>query len=248
MNRNSKRLTIVALLILIFGLSIGFASFSNNLTISARGTVKPQTIDFKVMFTKYDGSKCTTTPITSIQGTPISSGYTIKPQTAIIENGTVIKNMGVQFNSPGQAVTYKACVYNAGSNTAYLTAVNIGSANCSPVGTTSTVNYISCNASSLTVTIGGERFPKSLSDTTVNHTLKPKESQLVEIKLEYGSNADGSEMDVSFSSTSLVYESTPGSTSPGGGGTDPGGGSTDPGGGDTDPGGTDPGGTGPGTT
>ena len=49
-DRSAKIIAIVALCIAIVGLSIGFAAFSSNLTISSSANVKPDPSSFDVNF------------------------------------------------------------------------------------------------------------------------------------------------------------------------------------------------------
>ncbi len=48
--RQTKVITIVALVVAVFGISLGFAAFSNILTISSSATVKPDALSFSVRF------------------------------------------------------------------------------------------------------------------------------------------------------------------------------------------------------
>ena len=49
-DRSAKIIAIVALCVAVVGLSIGFAAFSNNLTIKSNATVTPNQNDFDVNF------------------------------------------------------------------------------------------------------------------------------------------------------------------------------------------------------
>ena len=55
-NRRSKRLTMAALITGIVELSIGFAAFSNTLTLSSSAAVTPDQSNFRVVFTKTSGT------------------------------------------------------------------------------------------------------------------------------------------------------------------------------------------------
>ena len=57
--KNRQGITIAALIIAIVGLSIGFAAFSNTLTISSSATVNPCDENFIVQFSKYSDSDAT---------------------------------------------------------------------------------------------------------------------------------------------------------------------------------------------
>ena len=48
-NKQSKLVAILALCVSVVGLTLGFAAFSNTLTISSSATVKPDQKDFKIV-------------------------------------------------------------------------------------------------------------------------------------------------------------------------------------------------------
>ena len=50
--RNNKGITIAALIVAIIGLSIGFAAFSNTLTVRSTASVTPGSENFVVKFSK----------------------------------------------------------------------------------------------------------------------------------------------------------------------------------------------------
>ena len=49
-NRRNQRMTIIALVVGIFAISIGFAAFSNTLSISTTADVHPDSSNFRVVF------------------------------------------------------------------------------------------------------------------------------------------------------------------------------------------------------
>ena len=53
--KNRQGLTIAVLIVAIVGLSIGFAAFSNTLTISSSASVNPSDENFIVQFSKIPG-------------------------------------------------------------------------------------------------------------------------------------------------------------------------------------------------
>ena len=98
MNKNTKIVAIVAILIAVVGLAVGFAAFSSSLTISSSATVTPSADTFKVVFGE--------------EGTvPTSGPY------------TVIKDASYDFTAPGQTKSTRYYIYNIGEYTAYLNSV-----------------------------------------------------------------------------------------------------------------------------
>jgi hypothetical protein len=80
MERNSKVIAIVALCIGVVGLSLGFAAFSNTLTISSSATVAPDASTFNVDFSAVDNDVDVTTPVSVTNVSNLAVG------TAVIDN------------------------------------------------------------------------------------------------------------------------------------------------------------------
>ena len=116
--KNRQGLTIAALIIAIVGLSIGFAAFSNTLTISSSASVNPSDENFIVQFSKYSDSDATG-ELNPITPTALTSDYG--------ENGLIpdsnkkkLQDLHATFTAPGQSVTYELYVRNTGAYVAYL--------------------------------------------------------------------------------------------------------------------------------
>ena len=115
--RQIKILSIVALVVAIAGMTLGFAAFSTTLSISSSATVTPNSEDFKVVLSSN-----------SNYGDPIHN--VIEPSivgdasaNAIIINNvgnTFTTNINVNFESPGSSVLYTMFVHNVGKYDAYF--------------------------------------------------------------------------------------------------------------------------------
>ena len=115
--RQIKILSIVALVVAIAGMTLGFAAFSTTLSISSSATVTPNSEDFKVVLSSN-----------SNYGDPINN--VIEPSivgdasaSAIIINNvgnTFTTNINVNFESPGSSVLYTMFVHNVGKYDAYF--------------------------------------------------------------------------------------------------------------------------------
>ena len=152
--RNNKQLmTIAILLVAVVGLSIGFAAFSNILTISSSATVTPNASTFNVDFSSSASS------VVANNITPTVVGAT--GTAATIDNTTnpTIKNLNATFTAPGQSVKYTFYAYNAGEYEAFLTNINYFNATsadthkvCTPAtGTTEALVTLACEDISVTV-------------------------------------------------------------------------------------------------
>lgn len=125
-DKRSRIVAILALFVSIVGLTLGFAAFSNTLTISSSATVSPDSSDFNInaygienwttdyptydMFTsnsiskpRLEGSKSATTAKISDNGKAIT-----------------ISDLSVEMVEPNNDVIYSFLIKNEGEYTAYL--------------------------------------------------------------------------------------------------------------------------------
>lgn len=125
--RGGKTIAIVALLIGVVGLTIGFAAFSNTLTIRSSAEYTPDDSIFNVDFSSTTGSVVdgNLAPTTL---TPATNGPT--GATATIDNSSdpVITGIKATFTEPGQSVVYEFYTRNAGQMKAFLRSVTFGNA------------------------------------------------------------------------------------------------------------------------
>ena len=186
-HRQVKMLSIIALVIAIVGMSLGFAAFSTTLSISSSASVNPSGEDFKVVF-----SSSSTGAETSIIY-PTSGEELATPAKV---NGLSLSDIHVSFSKPGDYVLYSAYIYNAGKYDAYITDINFGNKTCvAESGTTESLMQKACDDIYIMLAgIGGEYF---VSETTVYKNLKiePGKSMWVEFGVHYPEDsnvADGS--------------------------------------------------------
>ena len=112
--KNKKGITIAALIIAIVGLSIGFAAFSNTLTISSSASVNPDTTSMNVVFSS-SSSSAETALIQSTKNINDVANFTSTNATITGADYRTLNNVSAAFTAPGQNVTYNLYVYNAGS-------------------------------------------------------------------------------------------------------------------------------------
>lgn len=121
--RNNKVLAIVALCVAIFGLTIGFAAFSNTLTISSSATVSPNKTAFNVDFSTSDQNVATSAIVPSTTNGATGTNASIDNS----NENPVIGNVSANFSEPGQSVTYDFFIYNSGEYDAFLNSAIFGS-------------------------------------------------------------------------------------------------------------------------
>ena len=202
-NRKQKLLMIIALVVGIASLSVGFAAFSVSLNISSSASVTPNSDTFSVKFSTSQNS------LVVGAVTPSSKTTGITTTDGVIDNGTnpTIKNLSATFTSPGQYVEYTIYARNEGEYTAYLNNINfLGDKTCTgETGTTTSLVTSACESINISATIGNTTY----TETTPieGHTLAKGVGEQIKIRLEYSSSGtavDGA-FSIEFPNVALVY-------------------------------------------
>ena len=226
--KNSKILAIVALCVAIFGLAIGFAAFSNTLTISSSATVSPDSSSFNVDFSTSDSSVVTSAITPTTTGGATGSNATINNGDS--SNDPVLENITADFSEPGQTVQYDFFAYNSGEYDAYLNSVVFGAVG--GTGSKSKVCSIdpadvslgkatasesslasACSAISIKVVVGDGENAREFTASEANVsgiTLAKQSATKVSVILTYaadGARADGN-FKVDFGDIALTFGST----------------------------------------
>ena len=212
-NRGSRVIAIIALIVAVLGLTIGFAAFSSTLNISSSANVKPNAETFKVLFS----SSNTSLETEKITGkTTATSGVTVG-EASIVNTGTTptISGLTAGFTEPGTSVTYEFYVHNAGEYEAYLKSINYANVNgknnpkvCTAVDTENTTSSLvskACEDITLTVKVGEQTVTGT--ETNMNQLLIRKNFTPVTVTINYadnGNRADG-DFNVEFGDISFTY-------------------------------------------
>lgn len=204
-NRKQKLLIIVALIVGIASLSVGFAAFSTTLNISSSASVTPSSDTFKVKFSTSKDS------LIVDKVAPSSKTSGIATRNGVIDNSTnpTIKGLYATFTSPGQYVEYTFYARNEGEYTAYLNSIIfLGDKTCNGEDDASAELVSSaCESIIITATIGDTTY----TETTPieGHILSKGEGEQIKIRLEYlstGTAVDGMFV-IKFPNVSLIYSS-----------------------------------------
>ena len=200
--RQTKVITIVALVVAVFGISLGFAAFSNILTISSSATVKPDASSFSVLFSSSSTSQLTD-PVTAT-GTNNATG-----EDATISD-TTISGLKANFTAPGQSVTYTFYAHNVGSYIAYLRSINFNDGkSCAATSSDTTASLVTaaCDDISLSVTVGS--LSATANTEVSNHSLAIDAYEQVVVTITYASDGDRADgpFDVTFGDVELEYSS-----------------------------------------
>ena len=191
-DRSTKVIAIVALCVAVFGLSVGFAAFSNDLTITSEATVKPNASDFDVNFSSSNTSETDG----DVTATPSNESVTAEPATISNATAPTISGIEVQFTEPGQSATYSFFAHNAGKYKAFLNNVSFKKATDAATniacvaaeGTNAAMVASACDGISIKVKVGTTTFEGS-TPTITSHELTIDQYEPVEVTIEYASGA-----------------------------------------------------------
>ena len=136
--RKDKKLrlaAIIALTISVVGLTLGFAAFSNTLTISSSATVSPNSSDFDINVYGFTGSQGDwyydlELYTSNVMGKPVLYfGNEIATDAKISDNGKAItiSDLSVQLKEPMDGASYYFLIKNEGQYDAYLDLTKIQS-------------------------------------------------------------------------------------------------------------------------
>ena len=237
-DRSTKIIAVVALMIAVIGLSVGFASFSSNLTIETQAHVAPED-NMHVIFSNINGAPTETTVTgtmnaamqtakTTLEDAGVTGDSLPSAATASIDNtnkkAPKITNLKGTFTAPGQSVEYKFFVYNEMNYAAYLTGITFDTSkyNCElGTGTDSTSGNAACKSIKVTVEVDGAtatvvgdgsvtktEWPTTTGDTK---TLAATSGKEVTVTIEYpatGSTQTNGDLTVRLPDVILAYSST----------------------------------------
>ena len=212
-NRKIQIIAIVALVIGIVGLSIGFAAFSSVLNIQTSANVKPDSSTLNVDFSTAEDKM----EIAEI--IPTATPNSLVTTNGVIDNSgdPTISKLSATFTEPGQSVVYKFYAYNAGELNAYLKSIvfsNVADQNSTKIctagqGTTDALVQKACDKISVKVKVGNELETTTGKASITGHTLSKGNGELVTVTLEYEAGADRADGDftVAFGNITLNYSS-----------------------------------------
>ena len=212
--RNIKILSIIALVLAIVGMSLGFAAFSATLNISSSANVTPNSSNFYLGF--YPSN------IPSLDdGTisPSTTGGATGNNITVDAGSTTITGLKANFTEPGQTIAYSFYVGNESEYDSYLRAINFLNVSgqsknkvCTPgTGTTASLVDATCEAITMTVEVNGTTANSTTTSISGNSLIKGAFVP-VNVTISYaenGARADGP-FTVEFGGISLEYSTVDG--------------------------------------
>jgi len=213
--RSFKIVSVIALVIGVIGLTLGFAAFTSTLTIRSGAEVKPAGTTFNVDFSSTSGS----VEANGIEPT-VSSPNVVATNATIDNTGDpTISGLDVTFTEPGQSATYEFHAYNGGEYPAYLNNIiyeNVANGTspkvCTPKpGTTESLVTSACSDIIVSVKVGNEPAATGSVSKIANHSVAKGSSEDIIITISYVKKdtqvlADG-DFTVSFGNIVLDYSS-----------------------------------------
>ena len=205
-SRKNKKIVLIVLVLIVVGLSIGFAAFGSQLTINSSASVTMDGSTFKVGFSDSQTGLTGTSTTSTVVGTGVTA---VDGQFA--NNNLTISGLAASFTGPGQSVTWKTYAYNDGQFDAFLKSVTVGKITCvadSESGTTQAYVDEAAKGISIKVSVGGDKYSATKTNIT-NSKLEIGKAEEVLITLEYADGsaiADG-DFDVQIEPIQLNYSS-----------------------------------------
>lgn len=222
--RQIKIMSIVALVLAICALTLGYAAFSTTLNISSSATVSPNSSDFKVSFVPSED-----------RGTvdSIDCDATNKANcTAARISGTSLTGVTASFTEPDELVYYQVDIYNNGKYDAYLNSIDFGTKTCiAGDNTTDSLVQAACNSIIRQVGVGEVLYDESAyidsyiipvgEKVTVSYIIKydmngtradgPFDVEFGELKFNFSTVDSASEL-ISFTLDGVSYQAEEGMT------------------------------------
>ena len=209
--RTTKVIAIVALLIAVAGLTIGFAAMSSTLIIKSSAEVKANENDFDVELSTKETEIGTDNVTKTVTG-----GATAEDAIMIssLHNST-IENIKATFTSPGQSVKYSFYSYNKGKIKAYLNSITFNNNPfkiCIPgQNTNQELVNAACENITLTLEVGKDSSKITTTESVENingHALDISTGEPIIVTISYTGDkvADG-DFSVSFNDIDLNYDS-----------------------------------------
>lgn len=215
-DRSSKIIAIIALVVAVAGVSLGFAAFSQNLVITPTANVKGDESKFNVQFSTNQNEAATGSVSATLNPDDSSiDGFTASSATLAATTVTDLKATFV--NGKGkQTATYNFFVYNGGELDAYLKKVTFSkekptcSATAGENQATDSLVQAACNDVTLKITVDGTEYTTT-DEAISNKVLSSSTGKAVTVVLEYDdTNPVDGDFDVDFGSITLNYSSSNG--------------------------------------
>ena len=187
MNNKIQNIVLGVLTVGLIGITVAYASLSQNLTIN--GTAKVAAATWDVHFEGMNAGTAT--------------GYATIPTTGkLAASGTSVSGNIGTLKAPGDTITYTFNVKNAGSINAKISSITAPNLTCAPAtsgGSQTVANNVCAN---LTYTI--EYTSESPKTIAVGNTLTAGASKNITLKIVNSSNATLASEDIAVTASPMI--------------------------------------------
>lgn len=185
--RGFRIIAVIALMVAVVGLTIGYAAYSSTLKINGAANVDPSSWNVKFAYKTGTSLVATTT------------GKAAMTTEATLSD-TQVSGFNATLKAPGDSITYNFLVSNTGSLDAELSTFTIGNISCAPgAGSTATTEEAQAICGELSYTLTG---------VTANEVLAAGASKELTLKLDWDANGTALASDdiaITVGETTLIY-------------------------------------------
>lgn len=185
--RGFRIIAVIALMVAVVGLTIGYAAYSSTLKINGTANVDPSS--WNVKFVYKTGNSLTAT---------LTGGAVMSTEATLTD--TQVSGFNVTLKAPGDSATYTFAVKNAGSLAAKLSTFTMGTLSCAPAGGSSATTEEASNVC--------KELSYTLTGVKENDTLAANDSNDLTLKLEWsktGVATASGPIAITVGETTLLY-------------------------------------------
>ena len=218
--RQTKIMFIVALVLSVTAMTLGFAAFSATLNISSSATVTPNSSDFKIKIYGFKSTDGILSFANKLQSGTFDSSYlsdtsnvalggALYMTNATIDNSTMtISNMKAYFDETSTSASYLFILKNEGKYTAYIDPNDIvGDVVCEPSSDVSEVLvYDACNSMSYSSDLINYAENYAYSE---RFSLEPGEWVMLNVTWEYGLVLPDGNMSWTLNNMEIPFSTAP---------------------------------------
>jgi len=216
--RSTKIIAVIALVVAVVGLSIGFAAYTRSLNITdIQGTVTPGDMDLDVLFDNDQNNENTVSVVKGIGSAAVADETGATITNSVLDSGSnpTISGFRANFSKKGESVTYTFYVYNNSPYNAYLESVTFTGATphktCEALDETDENDEVVANACkdiTLSLKVGTDTILSTGEATYKSHTIGAGQWQQVTVEIVYNGAEyplPAGDMKVTFDGIRLGY-------------------------------------------
>ncbi len=185
--RGFRIIAVIALMVAVVGLTIGYAAYSSTLKITGAANVDPSSWSVKFAYKTGDSLVATKT-----------GNASVNPEATLSD--TQVSGFNATLKAPGDSITYNFLVTNSGSLDAELSTFTMGTISCAPA--------VGSNASSEEAAAVCKELSYTLTGVNANETLPAGQSKELTLKLEWasaGTAVASDDIAITVGETTLIY-------------------------------------------